>query len=236
MLLEYILYGLLLLASIWMGYRRILRLKHLNHRLVYRVIAAGLLLLIVMSMMHLAGFFTQPVAAKTTMGLYTVAGGFFLGFGVKLIIIRKKMGDVNYMYRSFWTDIAPNFMAVLLVAFGIYRMGILSMGPFTGISVTSGFSLVAFGFWGWTLRVVPEFRERGLLILDDFIEWKRIISYEWISDDSLQVDYLTKERTLTEYTTYIPPEDQLAIERLLGKKMKEHEEERRKLVTRNEDQ
>lgn len=230
MYLEYIVYGLLFLAAAWMGYRRKIQLRHLNRPRLFRLTAIALTVLIGMSLLHLFGVFSQAAASRTTMGLYILAAGFFTGLGIKLIRIRSEAGNVGYMHRSFWTDIAPNFAAVLLVAFGIYRTGLLFFGPFTGIGITSGLSLVAFGFWGWTLSVVPEFREKGWLLLDEFIEWKRIIAYEWSGEDSLQIDYLGKNGNISSFTTYIPPEDQLIVERLLGKKMKLHEEERKKTV------
>src|SRR5699024_6373244 len=114
---------------------------------------------------------------------------------------------------SFWTDIAPNLIAIFLVAYGIYRTGVLTLGPFTGISITSGLSLVGFGFWGWTVHVVPEFRKEGLLMLDQFVPWKQVVAYKWKSEESLQIDYLTRNKKLSEFVTYIPPEDQLLLER-----------------------
>lgn len=191
--------------------------------------------LTVMTIANWMGILTQQIAANLTMGIYTVAAGFFSGYGLKLISFRNTSGYTEYVYRSFWTDIAPNLIAVILVAFGIYRTGLLTLGPFTGIGITSGISLIAFGFWGWTIRVVPEFRNNGLLFLDQYIDWEKLVSYTWTEEETIEIDYLTDGQKLTSFSTYIPEEDRLFIERILGKKMKENEEKRtEKLMETNQ--
>ncbi|MDZ7694154.1 MAG: DUF5673 domain-containing protein [Balneolaceae bacterium] len=162
------------------------------------------------------------------MGLYTLATGFFIGNGAKLITKKQRAGNIEYMHRSFWIDVAPNLIAALLVAYGIYRTGILTFGPFTGIGVSSGLSLIGFGFFGWTVRIVPEFRERGILILDQFIEWKRVLAYEWISEEVMTIDYMGEKDKICEFNTSIPTEDRKIVEQLLGRRIKEHEKERKK--------
>ncbi|MDZ7682105.1 MAG: DUF5673 domain-containing protein [Fodinibius sp.] len=144
--------------------------------------------------------------------------------------LRQQVQAVAYIYRSFWTEIAPTLIAILVMAFGLYRTGIFSFGPFTGIGITSGLSLLGFGFFGFTVRVVPEFRQKGILILDQFVPWKNVVSYEWESENVIQIDYYTQNKQLTDFTTYIPEDDRLIIERLLGQKLKEHEQERKKMM------
>lgn len=179
-----------------------------------------------MTVAHWLGIFTQQIAANITMGFYVIAAGFFSGYGIKLLSVRGKADSVEYMYRSFWTDIAPNLIAVILVAFGLYRTGIVTFGPFTGIGITSGISLVAFGFWGWTIRVVPEFRNNGLLFLDQYIPWQKLVTYQWIEEETIEIDYLTIDEKISSFSTYIPSEDQAIIERILNQKLIDYKEEK----------
>lgn len=227
--------AIIYVLALWTGYRRVFRLELLSQRLVINSFLVAMAILTVMTIAHWIGVFPQPVAAKVTMALYTTAAGFFFGYGLKLISLRKSAGNIEYIYRSFWTDVAPNLLAVLLIAYGIYRTGILTFGPFTGIGITSGISLIGFGFWGLTIRVVPEFRSRGLLMLDQFIPWREVLAYQWKTEEALQIDYLTPKKELSEFTTYIPPGDQLPIERLLGKKIAEYEEERKQALQNNDE-
>lgn len=217
-------------VSFLVGYRRLLRVEHLNQRLLINGFLGAMVLLTIMTLANWMGFLPQPIAAKTTMGVYSAAAGFFFGMGLKLIFLRKEAGYIEYIYRSFWTDIAPNLIAIALVAYGVFRTGILTWGPFTGIGITSGLSLMGFGFLGWTIRIVPEIRSKGVLLLDQMIPWNEVLTYEWASEETLQIDYLTNEKKLSEFFTYIPPEDQLIIERILGKKIKEYEEERKQTI------
>lgn len=222
--------GILAITSAWMGYRQTFRLDLLNQRLLINGFLVAMAILTLMTIAHWMGIFTQQVAAYVTMAIYVLAAGFFTGYGIKLISIKKRARAIEYMHRSFWTNAASDLIALMLVAYGIYRTGILTFGPFTGIGITSGLSLIGFGFWGWTICIVPQFRSEGLLILDQFISWERVISYQWIAEDTIEIDYLTPVQKLSSFSTYIPPEDQLIIERLLGKKMKEHEEERKQKI------
>ncbi len=77
---------------------------------------------------------------------------------------------------------------------------------------------------------MPEFRRKGILILDQFVPWQNVVAYRWESENVLLIDYYNSEDELTDFTTFIPPEDQLIIERLLGKKLKEHEQERKEMM------
>ncbi len=218
------------LAAGYLGYRRTLRLDHLNQNRVINTFLVAMVILTLMSLAHGMGLFSQAVAAKVTMSAYTLAGGFFIGYGVQLFVLRRKAGSLEYMYRSFWADIAPNLISIALFAFGVYRAGLLHWDFFTGIGITSGLSLIGFGFLGWTVHIVPEFRSEGILMLDQFIKWKKVVAYEWVGENTLQIDYLTESEKISEFKTYIPPEDQLIIERLLGKKLKEHEEDRKQII------
>ena len=220
----------LFLGGALIGFRQLMRLEHLSRSRVLNGLLIAAVTLTIMSVAHLSGLFTQAIAAKVTMSLYTIAGGFFMGYGTKLISMRGSAGDIEYMHRSFWVDVAPNLIAVGLFVFGIYRTGLLHWEFFTGIGITSGVSLIGFGFWGWTVRVVPEFRTNGMLVLDKLVKWKKIIAYNWVSEETLQIEYLNDDKKISEFRTYIPPEDQLIIERLLGKKIKEYEEERKQLM------
>lgn len=229
----YILIGFLAVAfaiSLWIGYKRLLRLQHLNQQRIINGFIGVMILLTLMTIGQGVELVSQEVAARFTMFLYTAVTGFFVGFAVKMVMLRQEVETVEYSYRSFWTDAAPNLIAVLVIVFGLHRTGLFTLGPYTGIGITSGLSLLGFGIFGLTVRIVPEFREKGILILDQFVPWKNVVAYEWESENVIQIDYYTEEKKLTDFTTYIPPEDKLVMEQLLGKKLKEHEQERKKMM------
>ena len=214
------------LLSCWIGYKQFFSLEVLNQRLIINSFLVVMAVLTAMTVLHWMEIFTQQLASGLTMAIYSAAAGFFLGYGTKLVTVRTKAGNVEYMYRSFWTDTAPNLIAIILVAFGVYRTGIIPFGPFTGIGITSGISLIAFGFWGYTIRVVPEFRGKGLLFLDQYVRWEKLVAYQWLEEETIEIDYLTAEGKLTSFSTFIPEEDRLYLERILAKKLKENEERR----------
>ena len=214
------------LLSFWMGYRRILRLQHLNKGRVINGFVGAMVILTIMSVGHWMEIISREVAQDFTMLLYCMVAGFFFGFALKMLLLRQELKDVEYIYRSFWTEVAPRILSLLVILFGIYQTGIINLGPYTGIGITSGLSMLGFGCFGMAVKVVPEFRTKGILILDQFVPWKSVVAYEWEAEDVLQIDYYQNEK-LTDFTTYIPPEDQLTIERLLAKKLKEYDQERK---------
>ncbi|HLR32858.1 MAG TPA: hypothetical protein VK074_10225 [Fodinibius sp.] len=230
MYLLIILLCLLFIAACWTGYQRLLQLKHLNRQRVLYGFLAAMLILTVLTAAHRFGFFPQYIAARVTMGLYSVIAGFFFGFASKQYHSRKKAGQMAYAHRSFWTETAPALICILLISFGIYRTQLFSFGPFTGIGITSGLSLIAFGIVGLTIRVVPEFRRKGILVLDRLVPWKKVAAYRWKSEEALQIDYLNTDGQLTDFVTAIPADDHLVIERLLSKKLAEYEEERKQEI------
>ena len=74
-----------------------------------------------------------------------------------------------------------------------------------------------------------------MLVLDKMISWKKIVAYRWESENTLLVEYLNRDNKISDFKTYIPSEDELIIERLLGQKMKEDEKERKELLLDNEE-
>lgn len=224
------------LISFWMGYRRIFRLQHLNQRRVLNGFIGTMVLLTLISLGQWLDLISQDIAAQFTMFLYCMVAGFFSGFAFKMISLKRVMHKTEYVYRSLWTDAAPNVIAILIIVFGIYRSGVLQFGPYTGIGITSGLSLLGFGFWGLTLKIVPEFRDKGILILDQCVSWKKVVAYRWESENVLLIEYYTADDKLTDFTTYIPAEDELQIERLLAKKMKEYHQDRKEMVKQTKEE
>lgn len=183
---------------------------------------------------YVLGFFPQSVAAPFMMSLYSVIAGFFMGYAVRLLTHRSKSGDILYQHRSFWVDHAPNLLAIILILYGIYRTSVLSDMPVTGIRLTSGISLICFGLFSWTLKVVPEFRSKGIMLLDRYIHWKEVISWSWQSESVVVIEYFTKEHKederIKQFATSIPEEERKELEVILKSKMDEFDEERRKIL------
>lgn len=220
----------LFIAAGLAGYYRVIQIIHLNRK---RVFGGFLILLFVLTLMTAAswfGIFTQNVAIRVTMAMYTIAAGFFVGYSAKMVQLRRKSSQLEYMYRSTWIDVAPNLVAVALFVFGIFRTGIITGGPFTGIGITSGISLISFALLGWTVHIIPEFRHKGILLLDQYIKWKKVVTFDWVSENTLRVEYVVQNGKLSEFRTYIPDEDKSIIERILREKIDENKEARKELL------
>lgn len=193
----------------------------------------------ILMIMYVMGFFPQTVAAPFMMAFYSFLAGFFAGYANRLLAYRRKAGSILYQYRSFWIDHAPNLLAIVLIVYGLYRTSILIELPTTGIRMTSGLSLMSFGFFTWTLKVVPEFRSKGILFLDRFIHWKEIIAYRWQSEMLIGIEFMACEKNnnkrIKEFFTSIPEDEKKEIEMVLKSKMDEYAEDRKKMLFKEDD-
>jgi len=160
-------------------------------------------------------------AEQLTVGFYSLAGGLFLGGSLKNLLVQKRSGPVEYLYSSLFTTVFPTVLAVIIISFGIYRTNLLLNDPLTPIGVSSGFSLIAFGLYGWSLHIVPEFCRKGILLLDKQIAWDNVLSYRWYQETVLQIEYYNKQEELCEFRTYIPTEDKAIITATINKHLME---------------
>lgn len=198
----------------------------LNGSLITLVLFTGLVIA------NVLGFFPQSVAAPFMMFLYSLLAGFFTGYAIRLFRFHSNAGTILYQNRSFWVDHAPNLFAIILILYGLYRTALLTDQFVTGIRLTSGFSLICFGVFTFTLKPVPEFRSKGIILLDRYIRWKDVIAWRWNSEEVLHIEYLSeetqKDETIQQFVTSIPADERKQIETILQSKLDEFEEERRK--------
>lgn len=226
-------------AGGYVGFQPWFRFDRLNKNNVLNSTLIILLFFTTLMILYTVGIFPQSVAAPFMMVLYSFLAGFFFGYAGRLYNLRKESGQVLYQYRSFWVDHAPNLLAVAIILFGIYRTAVLTDQPITGIRITSGISLIGFGMFTWTLKAVPEFRSKGVILLDRCIFWDEVISWRWISEEVLGMEFLLEEKKaderIKEFTTTIPETDRKEIETILKSKMDEYFEERKKRLLSEED-
>lgn len=227
------------LAGGYIAFQSWLTFDRLSKSGVLNAALAVLLIFTFLMILYALGLFPQSVAAPFMMALYTFIAGFFTGNANRLIHQRQKAGNTLYQQRSFWIDHAPNLLAVALIIYGIYRTSVFTPDPVTGLRVTSGISLMSFGFFTWTLKVVPEFRSKGIFFLDRFIHWKEVIAWRWKSETIIGIEFISSDKKsderIKEFFTSIPEDERKEIEIVLKSKMDEYSEERKKILFREEE-
>lgn len=207
------------ILSLYPGYKRLLYLHQLTLKRLGIAAVILLTVFLILQLLYTFGYFSQEAGALFMSCTYASFTGFLLGATVQQYKQKKDSGDIQYAHRSIWTDILPYAVAVALILFGIQRMAVLSDLPITPIRVTSGISLMAVGLWGFTLRAVPEFRGKGIILLDEFIAWEQLVTYSWYGELVLEVEY-EKDGYIRSFKTLIPEEDHKEAEKLLGDQMK----------------
>lgn len=222
------------LIGAFIGSRSNFHIDNLSSSKVLNVALVILVLFTLLMVAEAAGIFPQNIAAPFMMSLYSATAGFFLGYAFRLMDLRAKSGGILYQHRTFWVDHAPNLLAIALIIYGIYRTALLTELPVTGIRLTSGLSLMSFGFFGWTLKPVPEFRDKAVLFLDRKISWERVISWNWSSEDTLTLEYLKEMKSeddrIVLLETLVPQDERKIIEGVLKIKMDEYADKRADLL------
>ncbi|CAN5363842.1 hypothetical protein BH23BAC3_BH23BAC3_13970 [soil metagenome] len=222
--------SVLFISGIFAGERSWFSLRKLTPDTVLNLVLAVLIVFTAMMISFILDIIPQSAAAVIMAGLYILLAGFFAGYAWRLFRIRMEGGAILYQHRSFWVDHAPSLFAIALIVYGVFRTSVLGAQPVTAIRFTSGLSLICFGILGWTLKVVPEFRSKGILFLDQFIPWKKVLSWKWHNEDVVLVEYIVPEKNsdkrIKQFVTSVPPEEQKEIETVLISKMNEYAEER----------
>lgn len=208
------------LVSLYLGYSRLLHIDQITVRRLSFSLISTLLLFLILQWLHRVGYFPEAAAGFTMANVYASLFGFFSGAAIQQFNQKKNADKILYVNRSFWTDILPNVIALGVILFGIQRTSILSELPMTPIRITSGLSIIAVGLYGLTIRLVPEFRKIGLILLDRMIKWENFVSYSWYSQGVIEIDY-KQNGSIKSFKTMVPDEDELYVEKTLTKKIAE---------------
>lgn len=213
----------ILIASSTLGYVRLIYLHQLTIRRLTLVALIAVIIYSLMLWLFKEELLSEAVAGAITANVYASVTGFFLGSAFEQYRLRIDGGTLLYMNRSFLSDFAPAIIGIGLITFGVYRSALISELPMTPIRVTSGLSFLAIGVWGFTLKVVPEFRKHGIIMIDRIINWDDMLSYSWYTEEVIVIEFEENER-IKEFHTIIPPEDQVTFEKMLKKQQLESKE------------
>ncbi len=208
--------------GLFVGYQQWICFENLTRKKVLILFSSLVLVIVASGLLTTLNVIHRSTAELVTAGLYLLFAGFFLGTTSKLFVFLYRSGPVEYRQSNTLIRFIPNLLALLIIGYGIYRTHLFSPYPIHLLSWSSGTSLICFGIYGWRLKVIPEFRERGLLILDQRIPWQQMIGYEWHTEESICIEYRRSSEHISEIKTGVPSKDQLFLERLLRNKMDEY--------------
>lgn len=209
---------LVFLISNWLGTKRYLKLDKITGRRFLLVSILALLLFLILRYINDLGYFPQPVAAAFMTNIYASISGFFLGAAYDQYQMKKSLGSIEYVNSAFISELLPNLIALTLIILGIARTSILDQLPITPIRMASGLSLITIGVYAITLRITPEFRKKGFVILDREIPWKDLIAYKWYEEEIIELEF-KYQNLIRIHRSVVPQEDEKEVEQLLAKKM-----------------
>lgn len=209
---------LVFLISIWLGTKRFLKLDQITVRRFLITSTLALLLFLLLRYLNDLGYFPEAVAAGFITNMYASFAGFFIGASLDQFNMKKALGDIEYVNTSFISNLLPNLIALTLIILGIARTSIFDQLPITPIRIASGMSLISIGLYAITLRISPELRKKGFVILDREIHWKNLISYSWFQEQVIELEF-EYEGVIVVHRSIVAQEDEKEVEQLLAKKM-----------------
>jgi glucan phosphoethanolaminetransferase (alkaline phosphatase superfamily) len=209
---------LVLFVSIWLGEKRFIKLEQITLRRLLLVSILMMLVFLLLRYLNNLGYFPQPIGAAFMTNCYSSFSGFFFGAAYAQFKMKKDLGDIDYVNTAFISDLLPNLLALTIIILGIARTSIFSEQTVSPIRLSSGISLIAIGIYAVTLKVTPEFRKKGFVILDREIPWKDLISYNWYQEQVIELEFKHKDQ-LRIHRSVVAPEDEKEVEKLLSKKM-----------------
>jgi len=209
---------LVFLISCWLGSMRYLKLDKITSRRFLLVSIISLLLFLILRYINDIGYFPQNVAAAFMTNFYASIFGFFLGAAFDQYRMKKSLGPIEYVNSAFISELLPNLIALTVIILGIARTSIFDELPITPIRMASGLSLISIGVYAITLRITPEFRKKGFVILDREVPWKNLISYNWFEEEIIEIEF-KYSGTIKIHRSVVPADDEKNVEQLLSKKM-----------------
>ncbi len=209
---------IVLCVGLWLGHKKILHLDQITARSFLLFSTIFLAVFLILRLFHDAGLFPEAIAGAFMACMYAFVAGFLMGNAYGLYNSKSNLGAIEYVNRSFAADTLPNLIALTLIIAGIARTSLLNDLAITPIRFASGLSIIGLGFLGLTLRLTPEFRRKGIVLIDRHIVWKDFINYRWDGENVLEIEFLYNEE-LTIYHTVIPMEVRVKIEAILKKKL-----------------
>ena len=208
------------ILSIYFGYKRFIYLHQLTLRNLSIAVLMGTIALTLLLILYKIEIMNENVGVAIITNMYASICGFFSGSAFNQFKMKKNAGAVLYAHRSFLIDHASVILALGFLLFGVFRTAIFTDLPLTPIRVSSGFSIVAFAVWGLTLRLVPEFRQHGIILLDYKIDWENFLNYSWYLIEVIEIEYQQND-WIKHFKTFIPHVDHSILEDILRKKMME---------------
>jgi len=209
---------LVFLISFWFGLKRFIKLEQITGRRFLLTGTFALLLFLILRLLNDIGYFPETLAAGFIANVYSSIAGSFIGAAFDQYKMKKKLGDIEYTNTAFISGLLPNLIALTLIILGIARTSIFDQFPITPIRIASGSSLIGIGIYAITLKITPEFRKKGLVILDREIPWKDLISYKWYQEEIIELEFEYLE-SIRFHRSVVAMEDEKKVEQILAKKM-----------------
>ena len=210
-----ILFGLLLAAGLTAGYFQLLRISQLTWKRLKITTIAASICLVFFALLNWLNFLPALYGRMTSIGLYLLATGFFLGSSATIALRQYQSGQLEYINAALLPVLFPKLLSAAIILFGMYRTQLFSADPVTAIGLNSGISLAAFGCYGWIIQIIPAFREKGILILDSCIPWSEVLSFSWQEQNLLNIEYYDEIENINELQTIIPEQDQKEVTNII---------------------
>ncbi|MBK98145.1 MAG: hypothetical protein CL672_05045 [Balneola sp.] len=221
---------LLSIPFLMLGYfvgRRYIQLHAITLRNTLQLASIITAFYIIAMLLFVNGFLSESLAGTIISLFYAFLSGVSVGKLYSQLDKKKAAGYPLYSCKNVVLHFTPLLVGSTLIIAGFLRIGWAFDFVITPIRLFSGASLVLFGLVSFTLYITPNIRTKSILIIDQAIDWKTFLDYNWLSEDEVQMIFEKKvhksnnpSQIKSVINIQVNPGERVKLERILAMKKK----------------
>ena len=204
---------------------RYIQLYSATIRKTLQLLSFFIAIYVVAMLLFVYGILSEALAGTLMSLFYAFLSGLAMGKLHSQLEIKKSAGYPLYNYKNPVILYTPLVIGSTLIIAGLLRIGWAFDVVITPIRLFSGASLVLFGLVSFTLYITPHLKTQSVLLIDQAINWKTFLDYQWLGEDEIQMVFKKEDESANTsghlnivMTIQVNPGERVIIERILAMK------------------
>ena len=204
---------------------RYIQLYFTTIRKTLQLVSLFIAIYVMAMLLFVYGLLSEALAGTLMSLFYAFLSGLAMGKLHSQLNIKKSAGHSLYNYKNPVIHFTPLVIGSTLIIAGLLRIGWAFDFVVTPIRLFSGTSLVLFGLVSFTLYITPHLSTQSVLLIDQAINWKTFLDYQWLGEDEVQMVFKKENKSINTseqrnivMTIQVNPGDRIKVEHILAMK------------------
>ena len=204
---------------------RYIQLYFATIRKTLQLVSLSIAIYVMAMLLFVYGLLSEALAGTLMSLFYAFLSGLAMGKLHSQLNIKKSAGHPLYNYKNPVIHFTPLVIGSTLIIAGLLRIGWAFDFVVTPIRLFSGTSLVLFGLVSFTLYITPHLSTQSVLLIDQAINWKTFLDYQWLGEDEVQMVFKKENKSINTseqrnivMTIQVNPGDRIKVEHILAMK------------------